>query len=159
VAAQVLAERDDSPTAHFLGLLQDTSLEIRLIAVQFLGRIRRPEIAEVLLPLLSDPSLQVRQAAADVIGAIGNASAIEALVVSLVDPDIQMRRTAERALRKLDPGWIRSEAARNARTRLEALLVVSAPADRGVIEHVLAKLPPPVANVPEVFESPAFVEQ
>src|SRR5215475_10854485 len=37
-AAQALAGRDDSPPAHFVGLLQDPSYEVRLAAVQFLGR-------------------------------------------------------------------------------------------------------------------------
>jgi HEAT repeat protein len=156
VAAQALAIRDDAPPAHFLGLLQDTSFEVRLLAVQFFGRIRRPQIAEVLLPLLSDPNLQVRQATATTIGLVGNPSAIEALVVSLADQDVQMRHIAERALRQIDAAWMHSDAARNARGRLEALLSVSPPADRFVIEHVLAKLPPPAASVPEVF--PSFVE-
>jgi len=67
-AVQVLAKRDDSPPAHFLGLLLDTNPEVRLAAVQFFGRIRAHQITEVLGPLLSDPSLQVRQATATAIG-------------------------------------------------------------------------------------------
>lgn len=67
-AAQALAQREDSPPAHFLSLLQDPSSEVRLAAVQFLGRIPHKHIAQVLSPLLSDPDLQVRQAAAAAIG-------------------------------------------------------------------------------------------
>jgi HEAT repeat protein len=147
VAAQTLAGRDDSPPAHFLGLLQDTSFEIRLAAVQFLGRVRHQQIAEVLFPLLSDPSLEVRQATATSMGLIGNASAIEALVVSLADEDDHMRHTVERALAQIDPAWMHSDAALNARGRLEALLNARPPADGLVILQALGKLPLPPANV------------
>ncbi len=82
-AAEVLAGRDDAPPAHFLGLLLDTSPEVRLVAVQFFGRIHAQQITEVLIPFLSDPSLQVRQAAAAAIGVTGDASAIGDMVVSL----------------------------------------------------------------------------
>lgn len=66
-AAQAMAKRDDSPPAHFLGLLYDTSPEVRLAAVQFFGRIHARQVAEVLCPLLCDPCTQVRQAVADAI--------------------------------------------------------------------------------------------
>jgi HEAT repeat protein len=82
-AAKVLAVRDDTPPAHFLGLLLDTSPEVRLVAVQFFARIHAHQIAEVLVPLLSDPSLQVRQAAAAAIGGTGDVAAIEDRVVTL----------------------------------------------------------------------------
>jgi HEAT repeat protein len=70
VAAQVLAERGDSRPAHFLGLLQDASEEVRLTAVKFLGRVPHEQIVPVLAPLLSDPSVLVRDAAASAIGQI-----------------------------------------------------------------------------------------
>jgi HEAT repeat protein len=63
-AAQAVAGRDDAPPAHFVGLLQDRSYEVRLAAVQFLGRIRNKQIVEVLVPLLSDEIELVRQATA-----------------------------------------------------------------------------------------------
>jgi HEAT repeat protein len=105
VAAQVLAERDDSPPAHFVGLLQDESHEVRLAAVQFLGRIRHQQIVEVLVPLLSDVNVLVRQATATALGLIGRASAIEPLVSSLGDEDEHVRHAVEQALDQLDPGW------------------------------------------------------
>jgi HEAT repeat protein len=154
VAAQVLGARDDSPPAHFLGLLQDTSDEVRLAAVQFLGRIRHQQIAEVLFPLLSDPSLEVRQATATAMGLIGNPCSIEALVVGLTDEDHQVRQTVERALQQIDPGWMHSDAALNARGQIEALLSVRPPSDTEMIQQVLGKLPPPTASVPDVLESP-----
>jgi HEAT repeat protein len=104
VAAQTLAGRDDSPPASFVGLLQDQSYEVRLAAVQFLGRIPHQQIVEVLVPLLSDENVLVRQATARALGLIGEASAIEALLVSLGDEDEHMRYTAEQALEQIDPG-------------------------------------------------------
>jgi HEAT repeat protein len=152
--AQVMAERDGSPPAHFLGLLQDTSAEVRLAAVQFFARVRNQHIAEVLFPLLSDPDLQVRQATATALGLIGDASALEPLVVSLVDQDDHMRHTAERALREIDPAWMHSEAAQSARGQLEMLLSIRPPEERGVIEHVLSRLPAPITAAREVAQPP-----
>jgi HEAT repeat protein len=141
VAAQVLAGREDSPPAHFVGLLQDKSHEVRLVAVQFLGRIRHQQIVEVLVPLLSDENVLVRQATAKAMGLIGQVSAIEGLVVSLADEDEHVRYAVEQALNQIDPAWVRSEGARNARGRLEGLLSTRQPAHRWVIQHVLSKLP------------------
>lgn len=142
-AAQAVAAREDASPAHFMGLLQDASFEIRLVAVQFLGRIRHSQIAEVLCPLLDDPSLQVRQATAVALGQLGNASAIEALVVSLADEDEQMRLMAEQALDQIDKGWMDSNAARNARGRLEALMSTRPQEDGWIIDFALSRLPPP----------------
>jgi HEAT repeat protein len=115
VAAQTLAGRDDSPPAHFVGLLLDESYEVRLAAVQFLGRIRHQQIVEVLIPLLSDENVLVRQATAKALGLIGQASAIEALLVSLGDEDEHVRYTVEQALEQIDPGGcIRRGAERTA---------------------------------------------
>jgi len=145
-AAQALSKRSDAPPAHFVGLLQDTSAEVRTAAVQFLGRIRHEQIAQVLFPLLADPSLHVRQAAAVALGRIGSPSAIEALVVSLADPDDQMRETVQRALERTDPQWVYSDAAVSARGRLEALLDASPPSHGFLIREILEQLPPPQSN-------------
>jgi len=153
-AAQVLAGRDDSSPAHFLSLLQDSSVEVKLTAIQFLGRIRHPHMVEVLSPLLSDPSPQVRQAAATAMGLIGGPAAIEALVVSLTDEDDRMRQTVEGALQQIDPAWMQSEAAVNARGRLETLLSVRPASDRLLIEAVLGKLSLPTASTLDVIQSP-----
>jgi len=141
-AAQAVAAREDAPAGHFLGLLQDPSFEVRLTAVQFLGRIRHKQIAEVLFPLLADPKLEVRQATATALGLIGNPSAIESLVVSLADEDEHMRLVAERALEQIDPAWMHSAAAQNARGRLESMLSVRA-TDGWIVELALGRLPPP----------------
>lgn len=142
-ASQAVAAREDAPPGHFLGLLQDPNFEIRLTAVKFLGRIRHKQIAEVLFPLLADPNLEVRQATATALGLIGNPSAIESLVVSLADEDEHMRLVAERALEQINPAWMHTEAAQNARPRLEALFSEREPSDGWVVELALGRLPPP----------------
>lgn len=101
--AKVLATRDDSPAAHFVGLLQDSSCEVRATAVKFLSRIRHMHLIELLLPLLSDPCLPVRQATATALGQIGSAAAVAALEGCLADPDEKMREAVERALEEVDP--------------------------------------------------------
>jgi HEAT repeat protein len=109
VAAQTVARREDSSPAHFVGLLQDESHEIRLAAVQFLGRIRHEQIVEVLVPLLSDANALVRQATARALGQIGQPSAIGALLASRADEDEHMCYAVEQALEQIDPGgYIRS---------------------------------------------------
>jgi HEAT repeat protein len=104
VAAQTVARREDSSPAHFVGLLQDESHEVRLAAVQFLGRIRHQQIVEVLVPLLSDENVLVRQATARALGLIGQASAIGALVASRGDEDEHVVYAVEEALEQIDPG-------------------------------------------------------
>jgi HEAT repeat protein len=145
-AAQAVALREDAPPGHFLGLLQDPNFEIRLTAVKFLGRIRHKQIAEVLFPLLADPKLEIRQATATALGLIGSPAAIESLVVSLADEDEHMRLVAERALEQINPGWMHTEAAQNARQRLEALFSTRSPSDGWVVELALGRLPPPGAS-------------
>ena len=57
-ASQALAVRDDTLPAHFLGLLEDSSFEVRLVAVRFFARVPNQQITQILLPLLSDLSLK-----------------------------------------------------------------------------------------------------
>ncbi len=140
-AAQVLAKRDDSPPAHFVGLLQDPCPEVRIAAIHFLSRIHHEQIVQVLFPLLSDPELQVRQATASALGQIGNAAAIEALVVSLVDQDEPLRQRIQLILMQANPEWMDSTAAFKARVRLEALLETRPPADAAFMQMLLARLP------------------
>jgi len=97
-AIEVLSMRDDPPPAYFVSLLGNPDFEIRLAAVQFLGRVRHPHIAEVLVPLLADPDADVRQATATALGLIGKVSAIEPLLLSINDKDQFVRRAAENAL-------------------------------------------------------------
>ena len=152
-AAQVMSRRADAAPTHFLGLLEDKSFELRLVAVQFLSRIRNPHIAEVLLPRLSDPDIDVRQETAAALGSMGNSSVIESLVLCLADEDRLVRKAAERSLDQIDPAWTESSAARIARPQLEALLDVRPGWVRPEIQQILARLPAP-ACAPDDFIQP-----
>jgi HEAT repeat protein len=142
-AVQVLAERDDAPAAPFLGLLEDANVELRLAAVQFLGRIRNAQIADVLLPLLFDAQASVRRATATALGMVGNVSAVESLVVSLTDDDFHVRQAAEQALDQVDPNWLQSLPTQNARARIVASLAECSPGAQSTLLQVLAMLPMP----------------
>jgi HEAT repeat protein len=123
-AAQALAVRDDTLPTHFVGLLQDTNPEVRLVAVRFFARVPNHQITHILLPLLADPVPNVRQATATTIGFDGNNAAIEDLVVTLMDEDIQVCRAAHESLGRIDPNWLLSAGAAAARHRLQALLPI-----------------------------------
>jgi HEAT repeat protein len=123
-AAQALVDRDDTLPAHFVGLLQDSSPDVRLVAVRFFARVPNHQVTHILLPLLADPVANVRQATATTIGFDGNSAAIEDLVVALMDEDIQVRRVAQESLERIDRNWWCSAGAVAARRRLQALLAI-----------------------------------
>jgi HEAT repeat protein len=149
-AAQVVARRQDAAPAHFLGLLEDQNFEIRLVAVQFLGKIRSPHIAEILMARLSDSDVDIRQETASALGMMGNPAAIEPLVLCLADEDRLVRRGALRSLEQLDAAWFQSPAAVNMRPQLEALLAERSEWVRSDIQDVLAKLCPPEPSIDNV---------
>ena len=145
-AIQVLAGRSDPAPAFFLDLLGDPNIKIRLVAIQFLSRVRHPQIAEALVPLLSDDDPAIRIAAASALGTIGDASAVESLVVSLIDENELVRQAAERALEQIDPNWLLSPPSQTARSQIEATLSLCSPQAQSIIRQVLTKLPEPVAG-------------
>jgi HEAT repeat protein len=115
--------------------------------VQFLGRIRDPEIAQALLPLLADSDSDVRQAVAQALGTIGEPAAIEALVLSLTDEERAVRQAAELALGRIDANWVYAEAAQGAIPQLEASLNDQRGWVRSAAAQVLAKLHVPSAGL------------
>jgi len=136
-ATQALVSREDTVPANMLGLLDDSSHEVRLLTVQFFSRVRDPQISQVLLPLLSDPVTEVRLAAAKTIGIIGNLDAIEELVLALADEDAEVCRAAHESLNHIDPNWLLSDGAAAARSRLEALLPIRPASDFEKINQLL----------------------
>jgi HEAT repeat protein len=142
VASQALAGRDDTLPAHFLGLLEDSNFEVRLVAVRFFARVPNQQIAQILSPLLSDPVTEVRLATATTIGLIGNAAAIEDLVLALADDDILVCNAAHQSLLQIDPNWLLSDGASAARPRLEALLATRPATDLERIAQLLACIGP-----------------
>jgi HEAT repeat protein len=117
-----------------------------LSAVQFLGRICDPEIAQALLPLLADPDSDVRQAVALALGTIGGPAAVEALVLALTDEERAVRQSAEMALGRIDPHWVCSEAAQRTAPQLEAALNDQRGWVRSAASQVLARLHGPSAD-------------
>jgi HEAT repeat protein len=141
-AAQALATRNDTLPAHFLGLLEDSSAEVRLVAVRFFARVPNRQITHLLLPLLSDSVADVRQATATTIGFHGNTAAVEDLVVALMDEDTQVRQAAHQSLDEIDPHWLTSNGAKAARHRLESLLTICPPADVERLQQLLGSIGP-----------------
>jgi hypothetical protein len=136
-AAQALAHRDDTLPAHFVGLLQDSSAEVRLVAVRFFARVPNHQVTHILLPLLADPVANVRQATATTIGFDGNSAAIEDLVVALMDEDIQVRHAAQESLVRIDQNWWCSAGAAAAGRRLQTLLTICPTADLERLSQLL----------------------
>ena len=139
-AAQALAARTDTQPAHLLGLLEDSSYEVRLVAVRFFARVPSQQIAQVLLPMLSDPVPEVREAAATTIGFIGDTAAIEDLVMALTDDDARVSRAAHQSLNQIDPNWLASDGASRARPRLESLLSTGAGLDVERLQQLLQSI-------------------
>jgi len=121
-AAQALQQNGDPVHRdHFLKLLADENFEIRIAAVQFLGRIADPDLAPPLVARLTDSDSDVRHAAAMALGQLRNPVAIEPLVVLLADAEPVVRHAAVASLEQINRRWVRSDAARRAFPRLEAL--------------------------------------
>jgi HEAT repeat protein len=139
-AARVLAGRPELPPAHFLPLLEDAHFEVRLAAVQFLGRQFHPQIAEALLPRLGDSDNDVRQAAAVALGHLRYTAALEPLVLALADEESSVRVAADHALNQIDSHWPQSEAARQVLGQLETLLGQRPAWVRSAILQTVAKI-------------------
>jgi len=146
-AAQALAHRDDTLPAHFVGLLQDSNSEVRLVAVRFFARVPTQQITHVLLPLLADPVANVRQATATTIGFDGNTAAIEDLVVALMDDDGQVRQAAHKSLERIDANWLHSAGASAARHHLQGLLAGCSAQDLERLRQLLGAIGGGEANV------------
>jgi len=146
-AAQAMAHRDDTLPAHFVGLLQDASADVRLVAVRFFARVPNHQVTHILLPLLADPVANVREATATTMGFDGNIAAIEGLVVALMDEDVQVRHAAQESLRRIDRDWSRSEGAAVARQQLRSLQAVCATSDVERLQQLLEAIAPRESKV------------
>lgn len=140
-AAQVLEQQaDPAHVPQFLALLGDEHFEVRLTAIQFLRRINGHVVAEALVARLADTDSDVRRAAAAALGMVRNPVALEPLVLSLTDEEPAVRHAAAAALEEIDPRWVRTDAARRAIPRLEALRGDPRPWVAAAAETVLEKL-------------------
>jgi len=140
-AAQALEQPGDpSFLSCFLNLLEDEHFEVRLVAIKYLRRINDPVVAPALIAHLDDADSDVRQAVAQALGAVRNRTALEPLILSLADEEPAVRHAAAAALEAIDPRWVRTDAARRAVLRLEALRADPRPWIVAAAERVLEKL-------------------
>jgi HEAT repeat protein len=72
--------------------------------------------------MLRDTDREVRQQAADALGNLSAENSIEVLVLALKDEHSSVRQAAARSLRRVNPYWEQSEAARKALPQLRAAL-------------------------------------
>ncbi|KGP81213.1 MULTISPECIES: virulence factor [unclassified Paenibacillus] len=126
------------PTAERLPLvahaLHDSKMQIRRLAVVYLGDIRTPEAMELLYEALQDSSPAVRRTAGDTLSDIGDPAATAAMTATLSDKSKLVRwraarflyevgtEEAEQALRKAadDPEFEVSLQAKMALERIES---------------------------------------
>lgn len=78
--------------------LQDTSPDVRMAAVDKLGRIKNVESFKLLLPLLRDEDVDVVQSSIVALGAIGHKGAIGPLIALLIHPDAGVRYALKKIL-------------------------------------------------------------
>lgn len=114
--------------------LEDSKMQIRRLAVVYLGDIRTPEAMELLYKALKDSSPAVRRTAGDTLSDIGDPAATPAMTASLTDSSKLVRwraarflyevgtEEAEEALRKAadDPEFEVSLQAKMALERIES---------------------------------------
>lgn len=114
--------------------LEDTKMQIRRLAVVYLGDIRTPEAMELLYKALKDSSPAVRRTAGDTLSDIGDPAATPAMTATLTDSSKLVRwraarflyevgtEEAEEALRKAadDPEFEVSLQAKMALERIES---------------------------------------
>lgn len=90
------------PTAERLPLvahaLHDNKMQIRRLAVVYLGDIRTPEAMELLYEALQDSSPAVRRTAGDTLSDIGDPAATPAMTATLSDKSKLVRWRAARFL-------------------------------------------------------------
>ncbi|HKS38425.1 MAG TPA: HEAT repeat domain-containing protein [Verrucomicrobiae bacterium] len=113
---------DDRVIGPLVKTLKDHHWEVRAAALEALGQLRDRSSVEAVIALLRDPDKEVRQNAAEALGNLGDDRAVEALVLTLKDEQSAVRQAAARALRRVEPYWERSEAARRALPEIRAAL-------------------------------------
>lgn len=102
-------------------LARDSDSEVRVAAIKGLARFTDARTLPPLMTATQDKEKAVREAAVFALGKLGDNRAIECLVVCLADSYDRIRKLSESILKRLDPYWIRSEAARAAIPQLQKL--------------------------------------
>jgi HEAT repeat protein len=113
---------DERAVAPLVQSLEDGHWEVRASALESLGKLRDPRCIEAVIGRLADPDKEVRQNAANALSNLGDERALEPLVLALKDEHTNVRQAALCALRKADPYWERSDAARRAMPQIREAL-------------------------------------
>jgi len=119
---------DPAAVPSLIKSLTDGHWTVRKAAIDALSRIGVADsqsTIDSLAPLLHDPDHDVREAACRAFANLGSANPegpIEWLVAVLTDTQTAVRHAALSALRKLEPAWDQTDAARRAIPRLQSAL-------------------------------------
>ena len=111
--------------------------------------------------LIKDPAHGVREAVVEALGLIKHISAVEPLILALTDTQASIRHAAAGVLRKLDPEWEQSEAARRTIPALKAALSSKEYWVRQAAADTLAKLSDMPKTEPSFngFSDPVFYKR
>ncbi len=121
--------------------------------VESLVQIGAPAVAGLIERLGSTTELDVRQRAALILGCIGPRAhdAMTALIESVMDRDLSMRNAAIRALKRIDPNWLASEATQRAMPMLIEKLGSPSTGVQNTAKLVLSTIGAPA--VPELIRA------
>src|SRR5262249_235702 len=133
---------------YFLALISDNYFEVRLAAVQFLGRFYSPQIVDALQQRLSDKDCDVRLAATKALGVLGDPIAIESLFLARVHKDAPVRAGGEASPTHLALSWLRSDGAPRAAAPFDSPINDRPPWVPPAASQVLSKLPAAATNAP-----------
>ena len=98
---QKLAESGDESIEPLTFALKDKEAEVRLAAVQALGKLQNRRAVEPLMQSLQDVAPSVRAAAVESLGQLGDPAVVNWLVGLLRDNDAVVRASASRSLERL----------------------------------------------------------
>ncbi|WP_018753907.1 virulence factor [Paenibacillus sanguinis] len=97
-ALEALQQPDESALPLLADALRDPQMQLRRLAVVYLGDLKTPEAMELLFQAMRDSSAAVRRTAGDTLSDIGDASATGPMIEALADKSKLVRWRAARFL-------------------------------------------------------------
>jgi HEAT repeat protein len=82
-ASLLLSQLGETAVEHLVGMAADEEKDVRLFAIDTLGRIGSPSAEAAIIRMLTDPDINVAAAAAAALGEVGTASAVGPLIEAL----------------------------------------------------------------------------